>query len=80
VTTDQIMTTIESLMRGVFNQPTLRVNQESSALNVDGWTSLNHINLIIAVEQKFGITFDLGEVDELKNVGEFVSLVKEKLN
>lgn len=38
--------------------------------DIDGWDSLEHIDLIIAVERRFGIKFTMGEVNGMKNVGE----------
>ena len=39
------------------------------------WDSLEHINLIVAVERCFGIKFTMGETTGLKNVGEMVDKI-----
>jgi acyl carrier protein len=52
----------------------------STADDVDQWDSITHIELITNVEKEFGIRFALGELQELKNVGEMVTLVGRKLN
>jgi len=57
----------------------LNLTRESNASNVAGWDSLAHINLISAIEQQFGIGFTLGELQELKNVGEMIDLMERKL-
>jgi len=57
----------------------LNLTRESNASNVAGWDSLAHINLISAIEQQFGISFTLGELQELKNVGEMIDLMERKL-
>jgi len=57
----------------------LNLTRESNASNVAGWDSLAHINLISAIEQQFGISFTLGELQELKNVGEMMDLMERKL-
>lgn len=74
----QVFAEVQNVMRGVFNDDALVITRESSANTVDNWTSLNHINLIVALEQKFRVIFDLGEVEELKNVGELVDLILQR--
>ena len=49
-----------------------------TARDVNGWDSLNHILLVVAVEQKFGIKFNTGEIDALENVGQFIDLIASK--
>ena len=43
------------------------------------WDSFNHINLIVAVEQKFGIKFQTAELEGMQNVAHLVSLIEKKL-
>ncbi|MEW6654600.1 MAG: acyl carrier protein [Bacteroidota bacterium] len=52
---------------------------ETIAPQVPGWDSLNHINIILAVEQKFGIKFKSRELLQLKCVGDLQKLVDLKL-
>jgi acyl carrier protein len=49
-----------------------------TAADVKNWDSLNHIDLIVAVEREFKIRFTTAEVTTLKNVGELISLVDKK--
>jgi len=53
---------------------------ETKATEVPGWDSLNHVNIIIAVEKHFGIKFKSLEILRLKNVGDLQNLVDSKLN
>jgi len=48
------------------------------AKDVDGWDSLTHISLMLAVEESFGIKFTLGETERAKNVGDLVDLIASK--
>jgi acyl carrier protein len=50
-----------------------------TAQDVEGWDSLNHINLIVAIERALQVRFTTREVGKLANVGELVALVKAKL-
>lgn len=74
-----ILSELEPIFRDVLDNPRLHLVRESNASNTPGWDSLAHINLISAIEQQFGITFALGELEELKNVGEMIDLMAQKL-
>ena len=55
------------------------IEDETTAPEVPGWDSLNHVNVILAVEKHFNIRFKNLEVLRLKNVGELQKLVDTKL-
>ncbi len=73
---DEILTDIA---RTLFRQPTLELTDDLVARDVPGWDSLNHVNLIIQIEEELSITFRNDEVARLTNVGELKSLVREKV-
>jgi len=54
------------------------LGDQTTAADVDGWDSLSHIRLILAVEKEFGVRFAASEVGMLKNVGELVALITAK--
>jgi len=74
-----ILTQIESIFQDVLDNPRLGLTRESNTSNVKGWDSLAHMNLILAIEQQFGVSFSLRELGELKDVGGMVDLVEQKL-
>jgi acyl carrier protein len=76
------MTTIENLnevFRRVFDDEDLLVTPETTANEVDGWDSLTHVNLIIAVESRFKIRFTQKELLTQKNVGDLLKAIDAKL-
>jgi len=74
---------LTEVFRNVFNDDDIVLQDKMTADDVDGWDSLAHINLIIAVEKHFGIRFATAEVSGLKaegqNVGTFAALVEKKM-
>lgn len=56
------------------------INDETTAPEVPGWDSLNHVNVILAVEKHYNIRFKNIEVLRLKNIGELQKLVNDHLN
>lgn len=67
------------VFRTLFNLPELELRDDLTAPQVPGWDSFNHVNLIIQLEQTFGVRFTNDEVSGLKNVGEMKELIASKL-
>jgi acyl carrier protein len=79
MTSDNLLEQLQPIFRDVLDQPELLITEESNGHNVDGWDSLTHINLVSAIEQEFKIRFALGELQDLKNVGDMIVLMRTKL-
>src|SRR3954447_12829375 len=75
---------LESVFQNVFGDDEIALKDEMTAADIDGWDSLAHINLIIAVEKRFGIRFAAAEISTLKgegqNIGTFMKLIQAKRN
>jgi acyl carrier protein len=78
--TQDVLSRLQPIFNDVFDDQSIVIGRESSAETVEGWDSLAHINLVTSIEQEFGVKFALGELQELKNVGEMADLVEVKLN
>ena len=72
---EEISGRLNEVFRDVFDDEEITVNDSTTANDVDGWDSLEHINLIVAVERAFGIKFTMGETVGMKNVGEMVDKI-----
>ena len=70
---------IQEIFRDIFDDPTLVITRDSNASTVPDWDSLAHVNLVTAIEKKYKIKFALGELQELKNVGDMIDLIEAKL-
>ena len=75
----QILAEVQEIFRDVFDDENLVISEDTSAADIDDWDSLSHIRLVVAIEKKFDIKFAFGELQELKNVGEMLELIQEKL-
>jgi len=71
--------TLNQIFRMVFDDDSIQIRPDLTALEVDGWDSLSHINLITAVEAKFGIRFTQKELLRQRNVGDLISGIDAKL-
>ena len=75
---DQVRLRITRTFRDVFGDSNLVISDGMTAEDVEQWDSLTHINLIVALEREFRVKFTTGEVSNLKNVGDLVSLIQRK--
>jgi|HubBroStandDraft_3_1064219.scaffolds.fasta_scaffold1818781_1 acyl carrier protein len=76
----QILQQLTEIIRDVLNDDALTLKPDTVAADVPEWDSFNHINIVVATEAKFGIKFKTAELEQLRNVGEFVALIKQKLS
>lgn len=76
---ENLLSKIEAVFREVFDDPELTISAETTAADVPGWDSFAHINLIFALEHEFKVKFALGEMQELKNVGEMAHVIITKM-
>ncbi|MFT8719422.1 acyl carrier protein [Acetobacter sp.] len=70
---------LQDLFRDVFDDPGLVIHPETTAADIPDWDSHTHISLIVAAEAMFGVRFRTAELEGLHNVGNFESLIREKL-
>jgi len=73
-----IMSKLTYIFRDVLDDESIVIDNLTTASDIDGWDSLAHIRLVLTVEQSFKVKFSAKEVNGLKNVGEFVSLIETK--
>lgn len=69
---------LTEIFRDIFNNDDLEISRETTAADVSGWDSFNHINLIMMVETEFRIRLKTAEITHLKNVGELMDLIAAK--
>jgi acyl carrier protein len=74
----QVYNKLTAVFREVFDEDELNVTPQTTADDVDGWDSLSHIRLVLAVSKAFGVKFSASEIGNLKNVGEFADLIEKK--
>ncbi len=75
---DPIYDGLNEIFRDIFGDDAISLTPETTAADIPEWDSFNHINVIVAVESRFGIKFSTVEVEALKNVGDMASLIARK--
>jgi acyl carrier protein len=78
MTQQEIYPRLTKIMRDVFDDDNLVVTPELTANDVEGWDSVSHITLVVAIEEAFGIKFKSAELEKMKNVGQLVEQIEKK--
>lgn len=76
----EIYTRLTKIIRDVFDDESLVATPEMTATDVEEWDSVNHITLVVAIEEEFGIKFKTAELEKMKNVGQMVEGIERKLS
>jgi acyl carrier protein len=78
MTRETVYEQLNEVFRNVFDDDSIVVNDSTTSADIEDWDSLEHIDLCVAVEKKFGFKFTMGEANKLKNVGEMVNIIMER--
>lgn len=76
---EEVFETLNGVFRDVFDDETITVTEKTTADDIEDWDSLEHISLMAAVESEFGIKFSMGQIMTMKNVGEMVDIILQKI-
>lgn len=76
--TNEVLEKVQNIMRHVFDNDSIVINMETTADDIEEWTSLTHMQLIAEEEKTLGLKFKLKEILKWKNVGDMVNSVVEK--
>lgn len=74
----EILDRVRQMMADIFGVPVDQLTPASSPDNVETWDSIQHLNLVMALEQEFGVQFSPEEIEQLLSVELVASLVEEK--
>lgn len=70
---------LQEVFQEIFDDDTLVISEETTAEDIEDWDSFAQIGLIMEIEKRFQLKFQLGEVSELKNVGDMLVLICKKI-
>ena len=80
MTDAEILERLNGVVSDTLDLDTVSLQPSTTAADVDGWDSLAHIQIIVAIERSFGIRLRVGEMASIANVGELVSRIATRLN
>jgi acyl carrier protein len=79
-TIDEVLREVNQVVCAILRDPTVQLKPDTTARDVKNWDSLNHIEIIVAVEKRFGIRFNFAELQKFKNVGQMCESIIKRTN
>jgi acyl carrier protein len=74
-----VINELETVFEQVFDQKAIKLTPETTSNDIEGWDSMSHITMLMAVEDHFNVEFKPYEIANLVNVGALIALVEKKL-
>jgi acyl carrier protein len=68
---------VRGIASDIFGVPTDRITAESSPETIENWDSMQHLNLVLAIEEKFGVQLEPEDIEQMKNIGAVAALVEK---
>ena len=75
----EVQSKISQIIRDFVEDESAKINDATTADDIEGWDSIAHVKIIVEIESQFSITFAVSEVNASENVGELIDLVMKKL-
>ena len=75
---EKVLPRLTEVFRDIFDDSKLVINDSTTSNDIDEWDSIEHINLVGAVEEEFSMRFKMKEVSGMKNVGEMIDIICER--
>ena len=73
-----IVQKVTGIFREVFGDPALVISDATSPVDIEGWDSFNHINLMMQLEEDFGLSFTTQEIGAIVSVGDLFRIIEMK--
>ena len=67
---------VRSIASDIFGVPADKITAESSPETIENWDSMQHLNLVLAIEEKFGVQLEPEDIEGMKNIGAVAALVE----
>ncbi len=77
---EEILNEITKVFADTLDEDNVELTEGSTADDVEGWDSLTHVQLVVAVEKKFKVRFTAKEIQSWKNIGEMIDSITSKLS
>lgn len=77
---EEVFAKLTDIFRDNFEDDTIELSDATSADDISGWDSMEQVNLLVIIQGKFNISFNIDEVNAMKNVGEMADYILQKVN
>lgn len=76
ITRVEILAKVTEIVQDQLDLDALELTADSIAADVEGWDSLAHVRIMIALEQAFGVRFTTNQITSTENVGQLLDILQ----
>lgn len=69
---------LQAVFRELLDNDDLEIDEQTVPAELPGWDSFVHVNVLFAIEERFGVQFSTREFGQIKTVGDLAELLKRK--
>lgn len=73
-----VLAEVTDVVRQVLEDRTIELRQETPVDGLAGWDSMNHVAILVELECRFDVTFELDDLDAVPTVGHLVRMIQAK--
>jgi acyl carrier protein len=77
--TPSVFDQIRTMASDVFGVPKEQIDPASSPQTIETWDSMQHLNLVLALEERFGLQLSPEEIEQMRSIGETAKMIESKL-
>jgi acyl carrier protein len=74
-----LLNEVRTLAADVLRVPRSQISDDSSLQQIENWDSIEHVNLLMAIEQQFGVEFDPDEMVQMESIGKIGEILSRKV-
>lgn len=75
---EQILATVKGIAAALFDVPRSNITLETSPATLEAWDSVQQLNLMLELEQAFGVKLEPEDIEQVRTIGDAVQLVEKK--
>jgi acyl carrier protein len=75
---DRILDQVRSIAAGLFDIPKSQVTPDLTPANVEAWDSVQQLNLMLELDQAFGVRLEPEDMEQMQSIGQIVQLIERK--
>jgi acyl carrier protein len=70
---------VRTIASDIFSVPLARIQTDSTPETIESWDSIQHLNLVLTLEEKFNVQLSPEEIEQMRDIGQITKLIEAKL-